>query len=266
MLYLPKRKWYTQGPQTVSLIAYPHGTELDRDQVPSRNAGNEWLFGAAAALLGGFAVAMPDLPGMGGADPSQYHPFCHADSLAYSVVDMVRTVREVLEIDLRDTYTWDGRLYIMGYSEGGYAALATVRELQLHATDYPGLAITGSACMAGPQDLSGAMRQLMIDPNQHFGRPFFLPYLILGYNAVYAGGPFAPSEAMQPTLLPDIVAWMNETQGGNPVDTLIEQRLGVATGQVVPLGMMNPQWVAAQLADDVYQTSTVGQILAANNL
>lgn len=266
MLYIPKPKWYTLRPRTVSLIAYPHGTELKRDRVPSNNSGDEWPLGAIAALLEGFAVAMPDLPGMGGADPNKYHPYCHANSLAYSVVDMIRAVNEAFEIDLRDRYSWNGRLYILGYSEGGYAALATVKELQLHADDYPGLSITGSACLAGPQDLTGAMRKLMIDPDHRFGRPFFLPYMIWGYNAVYPGEVFDPHAAMTPVLMPDLATWMDGSLEGDDVDKLVEERMGVAKGQVIPLDMMSPDWVASQLADDVYQTSPVGQILAANNL
>lgn len=265
MLYLPRSLLPRVCPRSVPLLAYPHGTELLREAVPSRNAGYEWEMGAAAALLAGFAVAMPDLPGMGGADPSAYHPYCHAKSLAYAVVDMIHATREALEGDLRFRYKWDGRLYVLGYSEGGYAAMATVRELQLNEDKY-GLRVTGSACMAGPYDLTGAMRRVMVDPSRHFAEPFFLPYVIFGYNAVYPGGLFAPDASINPILLPDLVTWMDGTRDGNAVDTEVVQRMGAAPGQVVPRMMMNADWVASQLDDDVYQTSDVGKILAENNL
>lgn len=265
MLYLPKPRLTDRKPYTVPLLVYPHGTELQRDHVPSRNQGQEWIFGAVAALFGGFAVAMPDLPGMGGADPNLYHPYCHAQSLAYSVVDMVRAMQEAFDDVLPGEYAWDGRLYVLGYSEGGYAAMATVKELQLHAADYPGLSLTGSACLAGPYDLTGAMRQTMVNPDLHFSRPYFLPYMILGYDAVY-GGMFDPNGVMAGILMPDIVQWMDGVQSGTDADTEIEQRMGVEPGQVVPREMMSAAWVATQLDDAVYQTSAVGQLLAANNL
>ncbi|MBN1343738.1 MAG: hypothetical protein JXQ73_13715 [Phycisphaerae bacterium] len=265
MLYLPRRGLRV-CPMEVPLIAYPHGTELKKDQVPSNNAGDEFIFGAAGAIFGGFAVAMPDLPGMGGADPNRYHPYCHADSLAYSVVDMIRAVRQYLEETLPHKYRWNGRLYIMGYSEGGYAAMATVREIQLRGQEYGGLSITGSACMAGPYDLSGVMRRTMIDPNVHFPRPFFLPYMVMGYNAVY-GGAFDPNGAMSATLLPDIISWMDGSREGSDVDTLIMAKLGlVPPNWPVPQDLFNASWVAEQIADDVYETSEVGQLLTANNL
>ncbi len=266
MLYLPRPGLFEWRRRSVSLIAYPHGTELERDRVPSRNRGDEWVFGAAGALFGGFAVAMPDLPGMGGADPNAYHPYCHEKSLAYAVTDMIRAVNEAFDWELSLRYQWDGRLYILGYSEGGYAAMATVKELQLNADRYPGLRLTGSACMAGPFDLTGAMRHMMLDRDLHFARPFFLPYMILGYHAVYPDGPFDPNASINSLLLPDLVTWMDGSLTGDDADTLIEQRMGVGAGQVNPRSMMNASWVAQQLEDAVYETSEVGRILTANNL
>lgn len=266
MLYLPKPSIFQIGPKTLKVLLYPHGTELKKSRVPSNNDGDEWVFGAAAALIGGFAVAMPDLPGMGGAAADRYHPYCHADSLAYSVVDMGRAVKEAFERDLRLKYEWDGRLYVMGYSEGGYAAMATVKELQLHAEKYPGLTVTASACMAGPYDLTGAMRKLMIDPTIKFPRPFFLPYVVYGYHAVYPEGLFDPNEALNEALLPDITTWMDGSQSGDYANPLIASALGVGPLDVNPRDMLDPEWVTTQLDDDVYETSDVGVILAANNL
>jgi pimeloyl-ACP methyl ester carboxylesterase len=266
MLYLPKPHIFKIGPRSVKLLLYPHGTELKKSRVPSNNDGDEWIFGAVAALVGGFAVAMPDLPGMGGAAADRYHPYCHADSLAYSIVDMGRAVTEAFDRDLRFDYEWDGRLYVMGYSEGGYAAMAAVKELQLNAGEYPDLAVTASACMAGPYDLTGAMRTLMIDPTLKFPRPFFLPYVVYGYHAVYPDGPFDPSDALNDALLPDITTWMDGSQTGDYVNPLIAEALGVEPTDVNPRDMLDAQWVATQLDDDVYETSDVGVILAANNL
>jgi len=70
---------------------------------------------------------MPDLPGMGG-DRTGYHPFCHAQSLATSVLDMIRPALELLAAS--STWRWDGRIFLAGYSAGGYGALAAVKELR----------------------------------------------------------------------------------------------------------------------------------------
>jgi hypothetical protein len=56
---------------------------------------------------------MPDFPGMG-LDSAPYQPYCHGKSLAYSVVDMLTFWKGKLP----DGLEWDGRLVVMGYSEG----------------------------------------------------------------------------------------------------------------------------------------------------
>lgn len=266
MLYLPARWLPLPWRSTVPLIAYPHGTELRRDRVPSGNRGDEWFFGAAAALCAGFAVAMPDLPGMGGAAPSTYHPYCSANALAYAVTDMIRAVREAFDRDLYWTYEWNRRLFVLGYSEGAYAAMATVREIQLHAEQYPELAVTGSACMAGPFDLSGTMRKTLIDRNTRLPRPFFLSYLFMGYHAIY-GEPFDPRIALNPVLLPDILGWMDGTKTGDEVDRLIRRRLDLADDQhAAPPDVVDPTWLARELDDAAVSEGEVRRILAENDL
>src|SRR5208337_900015 len=113
----------------------------------------------------------------------EYHPFCHADSLAHATVDCIPEALRALRGDGGadgHRYAWNGRLFLAGYSEGGYAALAAVRELEARGD----ARLTGSACLAGPFDLSGAMRELFIDPVFGYSRPYYMPYFVLGYHAV----------------------------------------------------------------------------------
>ena len=63
--------------------------------MPSEYGGHEWILGAAAAAYYGFAVAMPDQPGMGG-DSQAYHPFCHGKSLAYSTLDALPALERLV--------------------------------------------------------------------------------------------------------------------------------------------------------------------------
>lgn len=264
---LPK---LSNGPISVPIVLYPHGTELKRDQVPSNSAGAEAFVGCAAALAASVVVAMPDLPGMGHADPQAYHPYCHADSLAYSVADMLTAARQAIE-ERGDHYTWNGDVYVVGYSEGGYAAMAAVRELETHRERYGTFNLRGEACMAAPCSLSTAMRQMMLDKTHEFPAPFFLPYIIYGYSAVYPSSVFDPSLAMNKVLLQkgadgDIGEWMNGRITGEGANKKIEARMGVGPGKVIPVNLMDPTWVSTQLADPAFATSAVGQILRANDL
>jgi hypothetical protein len=253
---------------SLPLVVYSHATELRKDAVPSAFGGNEWMLGAAAAAWFGLAVAMPDLPGMGG-DGASFHPFCHARSLAYAVVDSIPASRAAFAADpfpAAHGYSWDGRLFLMGYSEGGYTTLATVRELE--ARGDPTLA--GSACMAGPFDLSGAMRATFIDPAVRYPRSYYLPYFVLGYHAVY-GPRLDPLEVFAPVLLApgadgDILAWCDGSQGGEAVDGAVGRRLDQPPEAVNLRRMFNPPWLARELDDPAYAASPVHALLAENDL
>ena len=266
MLFLPRRWIPSPLPYYLPLIAYSHATELQRDQVPSEFGGYEWMVGAAAALFFNFAVVMPDLPGLGGADPASYHPYCQASSLAYSMADMIQAAQDAFHGELCGQYIWNGQLYVLGYSEGAYAAMATVKELQVHAAQYPGLTVTGSACMGGPFDLSGIMRQIMVDSDQPYSEPLFVAYTALAYNAVY-GEVFDPNQVLNPQLLPDIIEWMNGSNSFGTVNRLVAERLGLPDGgHPLPRELLNPDWVRRNLADDVYTTTPAGQFLIENDL
>jgi len=266
--------WRLRGrSRRLPLVLYTHATMLKKIQVPSEFGGHEWVLGAAAALYYGFAVAMPDQPGMGG-DSRSYHPFCHGKSLAYATLDALpaleRLVREDPYLSQRE-YGWDGRLYLMGYSEGAYTALASVKELETHPEAYRGpFTLQGSACMAGPFDLSGATRRQIIDPRQPYGHCFYLPYVIMAYQGIY-GDLLDPGRVFAPELLEEredgnLVQWVDGCMDGLEVDGLIGRRLGMPGDAVVLRSILNPAWVARELDDPAYADSGVHKLLLENDL
>jgi hypothetical protein len=257
--------WRVPDGARLALVVYSHATELRKNAVPSAFGGDEWRLGAAAAAWFGIAVAMPDLPGAG-ADAGSYHPYCHAQSLAWAVVDSIPAVRALSDPFLRaHRYGWDGRLFLLGYSEGGYATLAAVRELEREGTPF-----TGSACMAGPFDLSGAMRATFIDPATRYPRPYYLPYFVRGYHAVYDPR-LDPRAVFAPDLLAsgpdgDILAWTDGGQDSLTVDQELGQRLGMPGDALNLRRMFNPDWLGRELDDPAYASSPVRALLAENDL
>jgi hypothetical protein len=266
-------KWRVAWGAALPLVVYPHSTELRKDAVPSLFGGEEWALGAAAAAWYGFAVAMPDLPGMGG-DAADPHPFCHAQSLAYATVDCIPAALAAFGADPapEGRPSWNRRLFLVGYSEGGYAALATERELETHADAYgdQGLAaLAGSACMAGPFDLSGTMRATFID-SRPYTKAYYLPYFVLGYHGVY-GPRLDPLQVFAPDLLADggdgnILAWANGTRDGEEVDRGLGRRLGLPPDGIALRLLFDPQWLAEELDDPAYASSNAHGLLAENDL
>lgn len=156
------------------MLSYQHGTVANKSTVAS-----QYGFDLASLLFGGdgYVVAIPDYLGLG--ESPGLHPYVHAASLATAVVDMLRASREFCKsrnIPIED------RLFLLGYSEGGYATMAVHRTLEEeHASEFR---IAASAPMAGPYDMSGTMREFFMK-DARYADPFYLPYVVLAYNEIY---------------------------------------------------------------------------------
>ncbi len=253
----------------VPLLAMQHPTQIERRMSPSLfNMTNMWAdaqftvpFGTLFAQMG-YAVALADYPGMG--VNTNAHPYC-TESLANSVVDLLFAVREHIAAH-PDTYAqWDGRVFLTGYSEGGYATVMAARELQTRYTnEFP--RIGGVAGLDGPYSLSDTMRQVMLTADTNFNSPYFLPYVVNGYDSVYAGRDpvFAFSNAVKASVPGEPgfarkLQWMclAGTNTGAEMNNLIFK----ATPYVGPRSILTGAYVAA-LSNTA---SAVCRVLASND-
>ncbi|QOX77853.1 hypothetical protein FY034_02490 [Trichlorobacter lovleyi] len=161
------------------VLLFTHPTETLRAYSPSRkepfiDGTMTKMFGYLFATLG-YAVVMPDYPGMG--DNYETHPYC-LTTLGSSSAAMVKAVRSNKDFGLSDYI----EVNIMGFSEGGYAALASAYYMKNYPADYM---VKKVASLSGPYDLAGTMKNLMISAGIDFPAPYFLPYVINGYRAAY---------------------------------------------------------------------------------
>jgi len=165
----------TSGP--MPLLSVQHGTVTGRDEVASVSALNsvEGVVGVMAASLG-YLTNVPDYTGFGVSD--MFHPYVHAHSLALAVIDMLRATRRHAQ---NATITLTDDIYLTGYSEGGYATLATQKEIE---EDYAGeFQLTAVAPMAGPYDLLGTFESVL--QNQYYDNPAYIAFLLTAYDKIY---------------------------------------------------------------------------------
>ena len=159
-----------------SLMTYLHGTVTKKDDVPS-NLSLEAQLGSFGAAIVGAVVALPDYLGLG--DSPGLHPYVHAKTEASASLDMLRATREFCQ--KHNIYLNDD-LFIFGYSQGGHSTLALQKHIEKnHADEFN---IKYSIPMAGPYDLSGVQKDLVLQDNE-FTNPFYLPYVILSYRSLY---------------------------------------------------------------------------------
>ena len=128
------------------VLGWSHGTIFHDAEAPTNHATPDELGIAFASL--GFVVVAPDFVGYG-SSKGAVHPYLLADPTAAAGVDFLSAARTWRR---RNGVADNGQLFLSGYSEGGYAAMAAHRQLQ--ASGSPHLrqllaAVTGS----GPYDV-----------------------------------------------------------------------------------------------------------------
>ena len=169
------------------ILSYQHGTtSLDQD-APSITgltfANTEVLLIALVSSPSGFITIFPDYEGLG--DPEKFHPYIIADSYTRAVVNMIRAVKSLSNIiQSDDEFQFNEQLFLLGYSEGGYATLAAQRGIELNFNDE--IIITASLPMAGPYDFSGSMVDYFLS-SPYYSSPYYVPYVLTSHLWNYQG-------------------------------------------------------------------------------
>ncbi len=202
-------------------LIYNHGTRVNKGR--HKHLGGEEYFCLAMAM-DGYVVALPDYVGLGHGE--KFHLYQVAESLGQASVDMLFAVHEInADCDVKT----NGQLFLSGYSEGGYAALATDKLIQDKYSDR--LHVTAASPMSGAYDMTGVEGKVMF---KKYTEPHYLPYLLGSYNEVYhLVGPdvnviykhpydsIIPQLASQKPNLDDIIDFLPPIPGDMLKDTFV---------------------------------------------
>src|SRR5262249_23460589 len=113
-----------------------------------------------------------------GASPG-LHPYHHARSEATACVDMLRAARTICATN---GVPLTNQLFLCGYSQGGHATMALLRELETYHTNE--ITVTACAPMAGAYDLSGVTTANFLSGKSQ-PNPYYFIYLLAAYQEVY---------------------------------------------------------------------------------
>ena len=160
------------------IISIQHGTETFSKSVASVSALSsvEGISGMMLASMG-YLVFVPDYLGFGISDIS--HPYLHAKSLTPCIIDFIRAGRKHIA---NKNISLDGKIFLSGYSEGGYLTLATQKEIEEnYSNEFNLIAV---APLAGPYDLRGTADSVFIA--KKYSNPIYIGYLLSAYNKIYS--------------------------------------------------------------------------------
>ncbi len=171
LLTLPKD---SDGP--LDLVSDQHGTKFGNFDVPSTHDPLGSV-GTLVSSLKGYAVSMPDYIGYG-KSLSYFHPYLIKKPLAASVIDMLFAVKEYLALKgVKES----GKLFLSGYSEGGYVTMAALEEIEKHYKDR--LKVTAGAPMAGSYDMVTTAD--MVLSQEKYDYPNLPSFVLYSYNHYY---------------------------------------------------------------------------------
>ncbi|MCT4582928.1 MAG: T9SS type A sorting domain-containing protein [Flavobacteriales bacterium] len=175
-VYIPTLTNCTYAP----IIAYEHGTEFDRNNVPSKNkyVGQGIYFSTT-----GYITVMPDYLGLG--DNPGIHLYQHAETEATATLDLIRAVRTYLDTTSTPSVKDNGQVFITGYSQGGHAAMATLKYIEDNAQEND-FDVMACAPLSGAFDQTGAQFDLIFDGDSNYYASPFLPYILGSYQEAYA--------------------------------------------------------------------------------
>ncbi|KAA6436568.1 phospholipase [Dyadobacter flavalbus] len=168
--------------QPASMISVQHGTIRDDASAPSNfNDGAEAAsFGSLFGSMG-YIIAYPDYIGYG-ASKDYPHPYEHRESLASASLDMLRAAKEFLK--KQNEVKWDEKLYLAGYSEGGYATMALQKKIEEEApTEFN---LVASSCGAGAYDKTAFMKYVINTATQgNASYNSLYLWVMLTYDRIY---------------------------------------------------------------------------------
>jgi pimeloyl-ACP methyl ester carboxylesterase len=206
-----------QGPRPI--VEYAHGTSplknYDMARLSGSNASSEGLILAALFAAEGYIVVAPNYAGYDSSTLS-YHPYLVGAQQAAEMMDVLAAARSALPVALAPTAADNHKLFVTGYSQGGYVAMAAASAMQA-----AGQTVTASAPMSGPYALAA------------FGDALFLgevngsatenvALLANGYQNAYGNLYSEPADVFAAPYAADITGLLPST---TPISTIYSENL-----------------------------------------
>lgn len=161
-----------------AMVSYQHGTIFMNSDAPSVFYENSFLDEGSLIASYGFICVIPDYLGYG-VTQNMLHPYQHAASLGKTTSDLIHAGNEFLK-----EIQWQQRseLFLTGYSEGGYATIATLKELEENSPDE--YDIIGVSAGAGAYNMVRTANDFM-NYDDSIEHPEYLCFVIWAYNGIY---------------------------------------------------------------------------------
>ena len=224
-----------QGARPV--VMYAHGTNTSKTFNMANLAGNsEALLMAAVFASQGYIVVAPNYAGY---DTSTlaYHPYLNGDQQSKDMIDALAAAHSAF---VSVSANANSKLFITGYSQGGYVAMATHKAMQAAGTT-----VTAAAPMSGPYALAAFGDAIFLGEVNTSG-PANFNLVVTSYQHSYQNVYSAPTDVY-------------EAQYAPAADELLPSNTGIsaiyANGQLPQAALFNSTPPSAAYAADTPATT-----------
>ncbi|RZM28397.1 MAG: hypothetical protein EOO88_09115 [Pedobacter sp.] len=160
-----------------SVISAQHGTTFLAAAAPSNVPAVAAFTGYELLSAAGFVTVIPDFIGYG-VSKNVVHPYYDMQHSALAVTDMLKAVTAYLK---REKIAFNERLFMIGYSEGGYVTMAAQKSIE--ANPIAGLSLRAVAAGAGGYDITSMLSTII--SNGTYSDPAYLALILNSYNVTY---------------------------------------------------------------------------------
>jgi pimeloyl-ACP methyl ester carboxylesterase len=158
--------------ESFPVLSFQNGTNTKHGNAPTADPLNFNYFLLEMISGNGYIVLIPDYLGFG-ESKNLLHPYYQRESTNNAIIDLMNACHELMQ-QKEVLATSNGTNYLMGYSQGGWATLSVLDDLENRNSD--GHSVAAVSCGAGAYDLIAM--SIYVLSQDTFPGPLYLPYFI----------------------------------------------------------------------------------------
>jgi pimeloyl-ACP methyl ester carboxylesterase len=202
----------------VGMVSFQHGTIAAKSEAPTAlPISNGSLILYAALSSAGFITVVPDFIGFG-ASADKFHPYYVEEATADAVIDNLKAAREWA---LEKKINFNDRLFLAGYSQGGYATMAAHKRIEEDGLD--NFDLIASFPASGGYDVK-EMQEYFFSQFL-YDEPYYMAYVALSYQSYYDWDDQSLSDFFNEPYATNIPSLFNGTNGAGTINAQLTDNI-----------------------------------------